>query len=183
MRFLRTLKNIWFRFLVWKADAYSLAGVYRKHLGIKIGEGVRITGKNIRFGSEPYLIEIGDDVTITNGVIFETHDGGVGLFRKEFPGINVFGRIKIGSHVFIGNNCIIMPGVTIGDNVVIGAGSIVTKDIPSEVVAAGIPARVLKTIEEYKQRSLQRAVYIFEAESEKREREILDKLQNKTGDL
>lgn len=178
MRIIRTLKNIWFRFLVWKADAFSLAGVYRKHLGINIGERVRITGKNVRFGSEPFLIEIGNDVTITNGVIFETHDGGVGLFRKEFPGINVFGRIKIGDDVFIGNNCIIMPGVTIGDNVVIGAGSIVTKDIPSNAVAAGIPARVLKTFEEYKQKALQRGVYIFATDPKKRKEEILDKLSN-----
>lgn len=179
MRIMRTLKSIWFRYQVWKADAYSLAGVYRKHLGVKIGERVRITGKNVRFGSEPYLVEIGDDVTVTNGVIFETHDGGVGLFRKEFPGINVFGRIKVGSRVFIGNNCIIMPGVTIGDNVVLGAGSIVTRDIPANVVAAGIPARVLKPIEEYKRQALENGIYVFATDPEKRKEEILDKLSKK----
>jgi acetyltransferase-like isoleucine patch superfamily enzyme len=173
------LKKIWFRFLVWKADAYNLAGVYRKYLSVAIGKNVRITGKDIRFGSEPYLIEIGDDVTITNGVMFETHDGGVGIFRKEFPGINVFGRIKIGNGVFIGNNSIIMPGVTIGDNVVIGAGSIVTKDIPSDVVAAGIPARILRSIEEYKQKALQQGIYIFASDPKKRKDEILEKLQKK----
>ncbi len=179
MRIIRTLKNIWFRFLVWKSDAYSLAGVYRKYLGVKFGKNARITGKDIRFGSEPYLIEIGDEVIITGGVIFETHDGGVGLFRKEFPGINIYGRIKIGNSVFIGNNAIIMPGVTIGNNVVIGAGSIVTRDIPPNVVAAGIPARVLKTFEEYKQKALQQGVFIFATDSKKRKEEILEKLQKK----
>jgi acetyltransferase-like isoleucine patch superfamily enzyme len=179
MRIILTIKNIWFRFLVWKSDAYSLADIYRKHLGIKIGKNVRITGKDIRFGSEPYLIEIGDDVTITNGIIFETHDGGVGLFRREFPGINLYGRIRIGNNVFIGNNVIVMPGVTIGDNVVIGAGSIVTKDIPSDVVAAGIPARILKTMEEYKQKALKQGVYIFATKPKKRKKEILEKLQIK----
>lgn len=57
--------------------------------------------------------------------------------------------VVLNGNVFFGNNCIILPGVTIGDNVVIGAGSVVTKDIPSNTVAAGVPARVIKTIEEY----------------------------------
>lgn len=53
-----------------------------------------------------------------------------------------------------------MPGVTIGDNVVIGAGSVVTKDIPSNVVAAGVPARLIRSTEEYKEKILAKAVYI-----------------------
>lgn len=68
---------------------------------------------------------------------------------KWLENADKFGRIKVGSNVFFGNNCIILPGVTIGDNVVIGAGSVVTKDIPSNTVAAGVPARVIKTIDEY----------------------------------
>ena len=54
--------------------------------------------------------------------------------------------VKIGSDVWIGGNVVILPGVTIGDNVVIGAGAVVTKDIPSNSVAMGIPARVVKKI-------------------------------------
>ena len=55
-------------------------------------------------------------------------------------------EIKIGNNVWIGGNVVVLPGVTIGDNVVIGAGSIVTKDIPSNVVAVGNPCKVLKSI-------------------------------------
>ena len=54
--------------------------------------------------------------------------------------------VRIGSSVWIGGNTVICPGVTIGDNVVIGAGSVVTKDIPSGVVAAGNPCKVLRPI-------------------------------------
>ena len=54
--------------------------------------------------------------------------------------------ITIGDNVWIGGNAVIMPGVTIGDNVVIGAGSIVTKDLPSNVIAAGNPCRVIREI-------------------------------------
>ena len=56
--------------------------------------------------------------------------------------------VTIGSNVWVGGNVVITPGVTIGDNTVIGAGSVVTKDIPSGVVAAGNPCRVLRKITE-----------------------------------
>lgn len=57
-------------------------------------------------------------------------------------------EVNIGNNVWIGGNAVICPGVTIGDNCVIGAGSVVTKDIPAWSVAAGNPARVIKTITE-----------------------------------
>ena len=56
--------------------------------------------------------------------------------------------IKIGNNVWIGGNACIMPGVKIGDNSVIGAGSVVTKDIPEGVVAAGNPCKVIRKITE-----------------------------------
>ena len=56
--------------------------------------------------------------------------------------------ITIGDNVWIGGNVCILPGVTVGDNVVIGAGSVVTKDIPDNVIAAGNPCRILRTITE-----------------------------------
>ena len=76
------------------------------------------------------------------------------------PAINIFSEkiftktplvpegITIGDNVWIGGNACIMPGVTIGDNVVIGAGSVVTKDIPDNVIAAGNPCRIIRTITE-----------------------------------
>ena len=69
--------------------------------------------------------------------------------RESFEQADYFGPISIGNNVFIGNNVIILPGVTVGDNVVIGAGAVVTKNIPSNSVCAGVPARVIKTIDEY----------------------------------
>ena len=73
-----------------------------------------------------------------------------------------FGKeVKIGSHVWVGGNTVINPGVTIGDRVVIGSGSVVTKDIPSDVVAAGVPCRVIRKItdEDWKYWKLQEALY------------------------
>ena len=57
-------------------------------------------------------------------------------------------QVTIGSNVWIGGNVVINPGVTIGDDVVIGSGSVVTKDIPSHVIAAGVPCRVIREITE-----------------------------------
>ena len=148
------------------------ADLIRKYYGVDIGENVRITG-NIGWSSEPFLITIGNNVTITEGVMFVTHDGGVGLFREEYEGINVFAKIKVGNNVFIGMKSIILPGVTIGNNVVIGAGSVVAKDIPDGVVVAGVPARKIRSIHEYKESCLEKAVYVFSRNQGERKKEIL----------
>ncbi len=117
--------------------------------GVVKGERVRLTGA-VNFGSEPFLIRLGSDITIADGVRFLTHDGGARIFRDELPGLHVYAPIVVGSHVFIGVDAIIMPGVTIGSHVVVGAGSVVTKDIPDGQVWAGVPARFIKTTDEYR---------------------------------
>jgi acetyltransferase-like isoleucine patch superfamily enzyme len=117
---------------------------------VKMGEDCQIFSK-VEFGSEPYLIELGNKVKITSGVKFITHDGGMYVLRNMgiSPNADKFGRIVIGNNVFIGWDTIVMPNVRIGDNCVIGAGSVVTKDIPSDSVVAGVPARVLCSINKY----------------------------------
>ena len=70
-----------------------------------------------------------------------------------------FGKIKIEDNVHVGWNTIIMPGVTIGKNSIIGCGSIVTKSIPENSVAVGVPARVIETTEEYYKKNRDKVVY------------------------
>lgn len=126
---------------------------------MKFGKNVRITGMP-RWGSESYLINIGNDVTITQDVVFHTHDGGVHVLRKNNPGLNIFGTITIGNNVFIGSNVILMPNVHIGNNVVIGSGSIIARDIPNNCVAIGAPARPIKTLEAYLEKSLDSGIIV-----------------------
>jgi len=67
--------------------------------------------------------------------------------------VDTFGKIKVGNNVYVGQDSIILPGVTIEDNVIIGAGSVVTKSVPSGHIVAGNPARIVSTIEDYKKKS------------------------------
>ncbi len=128
--------------------------LYCSDLGVSIGKNCSIC-KNVEFGSEPYLVKIGDNVKISSGVSFITHDGGMHVLRQQgYSDIDLYGKITIGNNVFIGMRVMILPNVNIGDNCVIGAGSIITKDIPSNSVVAGIPGKVINSIEDYKNRNL-----------------------------
>lgn len=130
-----------YRKKVWKPERYA------RYIGVNIGRNCYIATKE--FSSEPYLITIGNHVQITAGVKFFAHSGGW-VFREEYPSFDTFGKIVIEDNVYIGNNVLILPGVTIGKNVVIGAGAIVTKSFPDNVVIAGNPAKIVKTVEELK---------------------------------
>lgn len=144
---MRLVRNI-YRMIKYKRRPIE----YAKKLGVVIGDDCEILDNPKRiFGSEPYLIEIGNHVRITSGCKFTTHDGGVWVLRKKYDDerIDLFGKIKIGSNVHIGMNSIIMPGVTIGDNVIIGCGAVVTKNIPSGEIWGGVPAKFIKIIDDY----------------------------------
>ena len=124
---------------------------YLRKKGMTIGENCQIG--SIYLGDEAFLVTIGNHVQITEGVKFFTHGGGW-VLREEYPDFDTFGRITIGNNVYIGNNALIMPGVSIGDNVIIGAGSVVTRSIPSDVIIGGNPARIIGTFVDYKERML-----------------------------
>ncbi len=122
---------------------------YARLVGVKLGKDCRLYSTN--FGSEPYLIAIGDHVTVTKGVRFITHDGGLWVLRNEYPSADYIRPIIVYDNCFIGVNSIILPGVTIGPNAIIGAGSVVSRSIPPNCVAVGSPARVIGTLEKYRQ--------------------------------
>ena len=113
-------------------------------------------GKNITIGKDVFInsgchfqdqggIEIGDGALIGHNVVLATinHDLNPKENRK-----NHYAPIKISAHVWIGSNATVLPGVTIGDYAVVAAGAVVTQDVPAMTVVGGVPARVLKTIQE-----------------------------------
>ena len=158
--FSKILKKIKIKYY-WRT--YELRVEYLRNLGAVVGDKTRLMCGISTFGSEPYLIEIGSDCFITHGCRFITHDGGVKVLNSAnyFNGkrMDKMGRIKIGDNVYMGNYATIMPNVTVGDNVIIGINSIVTKDVPSNCIVAGIPARVICTLQEYYQKNVEKGVF------------------------
>lgn len=121
---------------------------YARKIGVNFTTKVHIYG-NVQWGTEPWIITLGENVYITDGVKFITHDGGTLLFRHQIPDLEITKPISVGNNVYIGNDVILLPGVNIGDNVIIGAGSVVTKNISSNTVVAGVPAKSIKSYDEY----------------------------------
>lgn len=90
-------------------------------------------------------VEFGDNVFIGPNCGFYTAGHPIEIELRNV-GLEYAKPIKVGNNVWFGGNCIVLPGVTIGDNVTIGAGSVVTKDVPSNCVAHGNPCRVVREI-------------------------------------
>ena len=103
-------------------------------------------GYNIEIGKNFYANhKFGDNVFVAPNCAFYTAGHPLD-YKERNKGLEYAKPIKVGNNVWIGGNVTVLPGVSIGDNVVIGAGSVVTKDIPSNVVAVGNPCRVIKEI-------------------------------------
>lgn len=124
--------------------------------GIKIGEGtVFFNPSSVTIDvTRPYLLEIGKYTKITQGTIILTHDYSLSVLRRVYgEWLGEGKKTYIGDIVFIGMNSIILMGTHIGNNVIVGAGSVVRGNIPDNVVIAGNPAKVVCTLEEhYKKR-------------------------------
>lgn len=146
--FISKIKKV-FMLIFGKSDTWI--NYYRKK-GIKIGEGTIIFDPrhfNLDI-SRPELIEIGKHVFLHRGTTIMTHDWASWCFVNQCNDfIPSHGKIKIGNNVWLGQNVSILKGVTIGDNVIIGFGSVVTKSIPSNSVAAGAPAKVICSFDTY----------------------------------
>ena len=119
--------------------------------GISVGKGtVFFNPKSIDIDrSRPYLLHIGEYCKITSGVVILTHDYSRSVMRRVYGEIIGEGaETHIGDNVFIGMNTVILMGSKIGNNVIIGAGSIVNGQIPDNCVAAGNPCRIVRTLKE-----------------------------------
>lgn len=145
------IKGIYIRLLqiiAFVTFPYQVTVFLHRLRGVKIGKKSHIARQVWLDDRKPSLIEIGDGVAITAGVMVLCHqrdlsDYKPGMFAMHCPFVDKKVVIKDGAHVGIGS--IVMPGVTIGKGAIIGAGSVVTKDIPDYSVAVGAPAKVIKT--------------------------------------
>lgn len=108
--------------------------------------------------AEPFLVHLHDNVAISAGVRIVTHSALNTVFNHEEKTNKYlcrYGKVEIGNNVYIGADAIINLGVTIGDNCIVAAGAVVTKDVPSGNVVAGIPAKVIGSYDESKRKLLE----------------------------
>jgi len=147
--FLTKVKIVWNKINEPSYDNYSIAEYFRSQ-GAQIGQdcyfGIR------ELAGEPYLVRIGNHVQISSNVQLLTHNPGW-CFRHKIPDLQVFGTITINDNCYIGADSIILLGITIGENSIIAAGSVVTKDIPPNSVAAGNPTSIIASIEKYQEKA------------------------------
>jgi maltose O-acetyltransferase len=168
-----------------------LARKKRKYLdnlienGLSIGKNVEIIENFFFDPSHCFLISIGNDCTICPNVRLIAHDAST----KKILGYTKIGKINIRERCFIGDSVIVLPKVTIGPDAIIGAGSVVTRDIPPNSVAAGNPAKVICSLDDYlkkistmsKRKKIFNEAYFIENIDEAGKREILASLKNGLG--
>lgn len=139
------------------------------------------TGTNLFFQpriipADPKLISFKNNVVVASNVTFINHDI-INQMLNNIPDQSWYkyqsGCIEIGNNVFIGSNVIILPNIKVGDNVIMSAGSIITKDIPNNSVVGGVPARVIMTFEEYLQKRKETDKNIIEFDGTKQNEEKL----------
>jgi maltose O-acetyltransferase len=116
--------------------------------GMKIGAGTTIQDGFFFDPSHCYLLEIGANCTLAPNVRLVAHDAST----KRLLDATRLGRIVIEDDCFIGDSVIILPNITVGRGSIVGAGSVVTRSVPAGSIAVGNPARVLCSVEDYRQR-------------------------------
>lgn len=148
--------------------------------GLKLGEGVSFQEGVFLDPEHCFLIAIGDNCVFAPNVRIVAHDAST----KFVVGQTRLGRVTIGNRCFLGDSVLVLPGVEIGDDCVIGAGSVVVKSIPPRSVAAGNPAKVIMSLDEYRARqaAAMSAGAVFSSDyhigrlTDAKRREILDAL-------
>lgn len=148
------LRNFYSRLKDRKKQSY-IAALQRD--GLKLGRNVNIVDDFFFDRAHCYLISIGDNTTIAPSVRLVAHDAST----KLYLGYTKFGKIDIKENCFIGHSVTVLCGVTIGPNSIVGAGSIVTKDVPPNSVVVGAPAKVVCSLEEYLARHRVDASMVF----------------------
>lgn len=181
------MKNFQYTLLQFFGKIITVFGFSRKKInvkwfkrnGMKIGENCTICCNILP--SEPYLVTIGDNVTISAPVQLLTHDNSI-IKLSQGKVTDIFGKIKIGDNCFIGANSVILPGVTLANNIVVAAGSVVTKSFfENNIIIGGNPAKKITTYDKSLEKNIKYA-HNVKGMSAKRKKELSTKADNILSD-
>lgn len=137
---------------------------YLRKKGVSVGEGTTFFGHVSIDVTRPSLVEIGRNCMFTDNVSLLTHGFDWSVLREKYGEILCSsGKVVVEDNVFVGTKTIILKGVKIGRDSIIGAGSVITHDIPAGSVAAGNPCNVIMTIDQYYQNRKKK--YVDEAKT------------------
>lgn len=114
---------------------------YLRSCGAQVGEGCFIASMHMEVGIEPYLLKIGNRVTIERDAAVMTHDGAAWVFRHQVPDLQVYGPVVIEDDCCIGRGALLCPNVRIGHGSIVEAESMVIANVPPNTVVIGVPAR------------------------------------------
>lgn len=158
------MKKLIRRLLTWSAHEHGRGvGLYRRlcaPMGLEWARYLKRRGGFHAIGddcqiqmnvvvTDPCHVRLGNNVHLTGCTLFG-HDGSVKMLSKMSGKVlDRVGRIDIGDNVFVGHQAIIMPGVTIGPNAIVGVGALVTRDVPPNSIVGGCPARVIGQLDAY----------------------------------
>ena len=144
----------------------ELLSKFFQRQGVKIGSNVHINCNILT--NESSLIEIGDNVTISHDVQFITHDNSI---SRCLPKANLIGRIKIGNRCFIGARSTILYGVELCDDIIVAAGSVVTRSFKEpNIVIGGNPAKKIATYDSLREKYNDKAVNFKGLSEEEKEK-------------
>lgn len=182
MSFYSFIKRIYSSLEAKKKKKY-LNGLIDK--GLQLGNNVFIVSDYFFDPSHCFLISIGDDCTIAPNVRLIAHDAST----YKLLGYTKIGKIDIKENCFIGDSTIVLPGIKIGPNSIVGSGSVVTKDVPPNTIVAGNPAKVITTVEKYmhKIEAISQTKKIFDEDyyienlDEERRKEIIKSIDDSIG--
>lgn len=145
---MKFFKSWFFHSLAFSSPLPSLTIKFQKNRGVKIGNNCHISPYVLIDLLHPELITIEDNVTISsNSMIFAHVNPTANEFLKKHGYPRTIKPVLIKKGAVISVGCIVIAGVTIGENSIVGAGSVVTQDVPDYCVVVGNPARVIKKIE------------------------------------
>lgn len=125
----------------WFSPSSPLRVAFHRARGAQIGKNVEIGYFVIIDNLFPELVVIEDDVTISARSTLLAHDEARAYAQG---GAESRGSVHLRKGAFVGVHCVILPGVTVGESAIVGAGSVVTRDVPPRTTVVGVPARVIQ---------------------------------------